>query len=57
MKFLRRVPIDPVTGSTDWGLRSYGDPPDAKSWGGQCVYDVYSKAPGTALDGTKFRDW
>jgi general secretion pathway protein G len=56
-KFLRRIPIDPMTGSTDWGKRSYMDNPDAKVWGGQCVFDVYSKYEGTALDGSKYRDW
>ena len=56
-KFLRRIPIDPITRSTDWGLRSYTDSPQATVWGGQSVYDVYSKAPGTALDGTKYREW
>jgi general secretion pathway protein G len=56
-KFLRRIPIDPITGKTEWGLRSYTDLPEATVWGGQCVFDVYSKAPGTALDGTKYRDW
>jgi general secretion pathway protein G len=57
LKFLRRVPMDPMTHSTEWGMRSYQDKPDASSWGGQNVYDVYSKAEGTALDGTKYRDW
>jgi general secretion pathway protein G len=57
LKFLRRIPIDPMTSSTDWGLRSYQDKPDATSWGGQNVYDVYTKSTGTALDGTKYRDW
>jgi general secretion pathway protein G len=57
IKFLRRIPIDPITHSTDWGLRSYTDAPNATVWGGQCVFDVYSKAPGTGLDGTKYRDW
>jgi len=57
LKFLRRVPLDPLTHSTEWGLRSYQDKPDSSSWGGQNVYDVYSKAEGTALDGTKYRDW
>lgn len=56
-KFLRRVPIDPMTGTTDWGKRSYQDAPDAKVWGGQNVYDVYSKYDGKALDGTKYKDW
>jgi general secretion pathway protein G len=57
LKFLRRVPIDPVTGEVDWGMRSYQDRPDATTWGGQNVYDVYSKSEGTALDGTRYRDW
>jgi len=57
LKFLRRVPMDPMTGSTEWGFRSYQDEPDSKSWGGQNVYDVYTKSEGTALDGTKYRDW
>lgn len=57
LKFLRRVPIDPMTREADWGLRSYEDKPDSRSWGGQNVYDVYSKSDGTALDGTKYRDW
>jgi general secretion pathway protein G len=57
LKFLRRVPIDPVTRSSEWGLRAYTDKPDATTWGGSSVYDVYSKSPGTALDGTKYRDW
>jgi general secretion pathway protein G len=57
LKFLRRVPIDPMTGSREWGMRSYQDRPDATSWGGQSVYDVYTKSEGTALDGTKYRDW
>jgi general secretion pathway protein G len=57
LKFLRRIPTDPLTNATDWGLRSYQDRTDATSWGGQNVYDVYSKAEGTGLDGTKYRDW
>jgi general secretion pathway protein G len=57
LKFLRRIPIDPMTGEAEWGMRSYQDKPDSTSWGGQNVYDVYSKAEGTALDGTKYRDW
>jgi len=57
LKFLRRVPIDPMTGSDEWGMRSYQDKPDATRWGGQNVYDVFSLAEGTALDGTKYRDW
>jgi len=57
VKFLRRIPLDPMMGSTDWGLRSYQDEPDSDDWGGENVYDVYSKSPGTALDGTKYKDW
>ena len=57
LKFLRRVPVDPMTGSTDWGKRSYQDAPDATRWGGQNVFDGYTTFEGTALDGTKYRDW
>jgi general secretion pathway protein G len=57
LKFLRRVPIDPLTGEAEWGLRAYQDRPDSTSWGGQNVFDVYSLAEGTGLDGTKYRDW
>jgi general secretion pathway protein G len=57
LRFLRRVPVDPMTNSTEWGLRSYQDKPDATSWGGQNVYDVYTTSGGTGLDGTKYRDW
>jgi general secretion pathway protein G len=57
LKFLRRVPIDPMTHKAEWGLRSYQDKPDATRWGGQNVFDVYTTFEGTALDGTKFRDW
>lgn len=57
LKFLRRIPIDPMTHSTDWGLRSYQDKPDSTSWGGEDVFDVYTKSEGTALDGTKYKDW
>ncbi len=57
LKFLRRVPIDPMTNSTDWGMRSYQDRPDSTSFGGQNVYDVYTKSEATALDGTKYKDW
>ena len=56
-KFLRRIPIDPMTGEAEWGMRSYQDRPDASTWGGQNVYDVYSKSTGVALDGTKYKDW
>jgi general secretion pathway protein G len=57
VKFLRRIPIDPMTNSADWGLRSTQDPPDASIWGEQNVFDVYTKSRRTALDGTKYRDW
>lgn len=57
LKFLRKIPIDPMTRSMEWGLRSYQDRPDSTSWGGQNVYDVYTTSTGTALDGTKYRDW
>jgi general secretion pathway protein G len=57
IKFLRRIPIDPMTGTTEWGLRSYQDSPDDTSWGGQNVFDVYTTSEGTGLDGTKYRDW
>ncbi len=57
LKFLRRIPIDPMTGKAEWGKRSYQDRPDSKSWGGQNVYDVYTTSEGTALDGTKYQDW
>ncbi len=57
LKFLRRIPIDPMTHSTDWGFRSYQDAPDARTWGGQNVFDVYSKSEGKALDGTTYKDW
>src|ERR1700741_1264712 len=57
LKFLRKIPIDPMTGNTDWGLRSMQDDPDSDSWGGQSVFDVYSKSLGEGLDGTKYKDW
>jgi general secretion pathway protein G len=56
-KFLRRIPIDPITGQADWGFRSYQDSPDSRVWGGQNVFDVYTKSEGTALNGTKYQDW
>jgi general secretion pathway protein G len=56
-KFLRRIPVDPLTGQTDWGLRAMQDDPDSRSWGGGNVFDVYSKSQGTALDGTRHADW
>ena len=57
LKFMRRLPIDPMIGSTEWGLRSYQDSPTSTNWGGQNVFDVYTKYEGTALDGTKYQDW
>jgi general secretion pathway protein G len=57
VRFLREIPKDPMTGSTDWGMRSVQDDTDSTSWGGQDVFDVYSKSTGTALDGTKYSDW
>jgi len=57
LKFLRRVPIDPMTKSAEWGKRSYQDRPDSNNWGGKNVFDVYTTSPGTGLDGTKYRDW
>jgi general secretion pathway protein G len=57
VRFLRKVPVDPMTGNTDWGLRSMQDDPDSDSWGGQNVFDVYSKSEATALDGTKYKEW
>src|SRR3954470_5344622 len=57
LKYLRRIPIDPMSNSMEWGLRSYQDKPDSTSWGGQNVFDVYTKSSGTGLDGTKYRDW
>jgi general secretion pathway protein G len=56
-KFLRKIPVDPMTGNADWGLRAMQDDPDSKSWGGENVFDVYSKSTGTALDGTQYGDW
>jgi len=57
VRFLRQVPVDPMTGGTDWGLRSMQDDPDSDSWGGQSVFDVYTKSEGTGLDGTPYKTW
>jgi general secretion pathway protein G len=57
VKFLRKIPIDPMTGKAEWGLRSMQDDPNSDSFGGQSVFDVYSKSTGIALDGTKYSDW
>ena len=57
VRFLRRIPVDPMTGRAEWGLRSVQDDTDSGSWGGSNVFDVYSKSAGTALDGTRYSDW
>jgi general secretion pathway protein G len=57
VRFLRRIPVDPMTGKAEWGMRSMQDDPTSDSFGGQSVFDVYSKSQGTALDGTKYSDW
>jgi general secretion pathway protein G len=57
LKFLRKIPIDPMTGQAEWGLRSMQDDATSDSWGGQNVFDVYTKSQGTALDDTKYKDW
>jgi general secretion pathway protein G len=57
VKFLRRIPVDPMTGKAEWGMRSMQDDPDSDTWGGQNVFDVFSKSQGTALDGTKYSEW
>jgi len=57
VRFLRRIPEDPMTGTTDWGLRSYQDAPDSDKWGEENVYDVHTKSQAKALDGTRYRDW
>jgi len=57
VRFLRHIPVDPMTGKADWGLRSMQDDPDSDSYSGNSVFDVYSKSQGTALDGTKYSEW
>ncbi len=57
VRFLRKIPLDPMTNSYDWGLLSTRDKPDSDTWGGENVFDVYTKSPGRALDGTRYRDW
>jgi general secretion pathway protein G len=57
VRFLRKIPIDPMTGQADWGLRAMQDDPDSDSWGGQNVFDVHTKSQGTGLDGTKYDTW
>jgi len=57
VRFLRRIPVDPMTGKNEWGMRSTQDDPDSDSWGGQNVFDVFSKSQSTALDGTRYDQW
>jgi general secretion pathway protein G len=57
IRFLRRIPTDPMTGNQDWGMRSVQDDTDSTSWGGQDVFDVFTKSSGTSLNGTKYSDW
>jgi general secretion pathway protein G len=57
VRFLRRIPIDPMTGEAEWGLRSYQDDPDATSWGGENVYDVHSLSQGVGINGVPYREW
>jgi general secretion pathway protein G len=57
IRFLRRIPVDPMTGKAEWGMRSEQDDPNSDSWGEQNLFDVYSKSQGTALDGTQYKDW
>ena len=57
LRFLRKIPVDPMTGTTEWGMRSMQDDPESDSFGGQNVFDVYTKSQGEALDGTKYKDW
>jgi general secretion pathway protein G len=57
VRFLRHIPVDPMTNKPDWGLRSMQDDPDSDSYGGQSVFDVYTKSQGTALNGTKYAEW
>ena len=57
VRFLRKIPVDPMTGKAEWGLRAVQDDPDSRSWGGHNVFDVYSLSTGTAIDGTNYADW
>jgi len=57
VRFLRRIPVDPMTGKEEWGKRCMKDDPDSQSWRGDNVFDVYTQAPGEGLDGTKYAEW
>ena len=57
VRFLRKIPVDPMSGKPEWGMRSMQDDPTSDSWGGQNVFDVFTKSEGTALDGTKYKEW
>jgi general secretion pathway protein G len=57
IRFLRKIPVDPMTGQAEWGLRAVQDDPDSTSWGGKNIFDVYSKSQATSQDGTKYSDW
>jgi len=57
IRFLRKIPVDPITGQADWGFRCVTDDPDSTNWCGKNIFDVYSKSQATALDGTKYSDW
>ena len=57
VRYLRKIPVDPMTGKPDWGFRAVQDDPDSNSWGGSNVFDVYSQSQATAVDGTKYSDW
>lgn len=57
IRFLRKIPVDPMTGQAEWGMRSVQDDPDSTSWGGHDIFDVYSKSQATSLDGTCYCDW
>ena len=57
IRFLRRIPVDPMTGHADWGLRAVQDDPDSNSWGGKNVFDVFSKSQATGTDGRRYSEW
>ena len=57
VRFLRRIPVDPMTGEAEWGLRSFQDEPDSTSWGGEDVYDVFSLSEGVGLNGVPYSEW